>query len=121
MDINALNIRVTFQKAGTIIDKNRNHKEVWEDYYTCWATCVTSHLKSNEDFAAAVIQERDLMDVTVRWSSEIARINSKEYRIQINERYYNILTIDEMGFLHNSRKFHCELMNDKKVSADGGD
>ena len=121
MDINALNIRVTFQKTVPMQDANYNDIDVWEDYYTCWATCVTSHLKSNEDFAAAVIQERDLMDVTVRWSSEIARINSKEYRLQINERYYNILTIDEMGFLHNSRKFHCELMKDKKVVPDGGD
>ena len=35
--------------------------------------------------------------------------NGKQYRILLGERIYNIQSIDEMGFKHNSRKIHTEL------------
>ena len=41
--------------------------------------------------------------------SETAAVNSKQYRILLGDRIYNILSIDEMGFKHNSRKLHTEL------------
>ena len=47
--------------------------------------------------------------MTVRYSSETAAVNSKQYRVLLGGRIYNILSIDEMGFKHNSRKFHTEL------------
>ncbi len=47
--------------------------------------------------------------MTVRWSSETAAVDSKQYRILLGDRIYNILSIDEMGFHKNSRKFHTEL------------
>ena len=53
--------------------------------------------------------EADRLDITVRWCSEIAVVNSKGYRILLGGRIYNILSIDEMGFKRNSRKFHAEL------------
>ena len=49
------------------------------------------------------------MDITIRYSSETAAVNTKQYRILLGERIYNILSIDEMGFKHNSRKLHTEL------------
>ena len=54
-------------------------------------------------------QEKDSVDFTVRYSPEIAAVNSKEYRILLDGRIYNIRSIDEMGFKKNSRKFHTEL------------
>ena len=49
------------------------------------------------------------LDLTVRYSSETAAVNSKQYRILLGGRIYNILSIDEMGFKHNSRKLHTKL------------
>ena len=46
---------------------------------------------------------------STRDSSETAAVNSREYRIRLGGRIYNILSIDEMGFRHNSRKIHAQL------------
>ena len=109
MNIAGLRVRITIQKSETINDQYGNHTAVWSDYFTCWATAVTSGLSSKEEESAAHTVEANRLDITVRWSTETAVVNSKEYRILLNGRIYNILSIDEMGFRHNSRKLHTEL------------
>ena len=110
MNIAGLRVRITIQKNDTVTDKYGNHKSVWQDYFTCWATAVTSGLSTKEEESAGHTVEADRLDLTVRYSSETAAVNSKEYRIMLSGRIYNILSIDEMGFKHNSRKFHAELV-----------
>ena len=109
MNIAGLRTRITIQKNETVVDKYGNHKSAWADYFTCWATAVTSGLSSNEEEAAGHTTEADRLDFTIRYSSETAVVNSKQYRILLGDRIYNILSIDEMGFKHNSRKIHAEL------------
>ena len=109
MNISGMRVRITIQKNETVIDQYRNHKSVWSDHFTCWATVASSGRSSEETQNAASTQEADLLDITVRWSSETAAVNSKEYRILLGERVYNITSIDEMGFKRNCRKFHCAL------------
>ena len=109
MNIAGLRVRITIQKSETINDQYGNHTAVWSDYFTCWATAVTSGLSSKEEEAAGHTVEADRLDFTVRWSSEIAVVNSKQYRVMLGGRIYNILSIDEMGFKHNSRKLHTQL------------
>ena len=38
MEIDLLNVKVTFQKNSVVSDSIGNRKNVWEDYYTCHAT-----------------------------------------------------------------------------------
>ena len=109
MNIAGLRVRITIQKNETVVDKYGNHKSSWTDYFTCWATAVTSGLSTKEEEAASHTVEADRLDFTVRYSSETAAVNSKQYRILLGERIYNIQSIDEMGFKHNSRKIHTEL------------
>jgi SPP1 family predicted phage head-tail adaptor len=109
MDIGALRIRITIQKNATVVDKYGNHKAVWTDHFSCWATAVTSGLSTKEEESAGHTVEADRLDITVRWSSETAAVDSKQYRVMLNGRIYNILSIDEMGFKHNSRKLHTQL------------
>ena len=109
MNIAGLRVRITIQKNETVVDKYGNHKSEWRDYFTCWATAITSGLSSSEDESAGLTVEADRLDITVRYSSETARVNSKQYRVLLGDRIYNILSIDEMGFKHNSRKLHTEL------------
>ncbi len=45
----------------------------------------------------------------MRWCSETAAVNSKQFRVIISDRIYNIIGIDEMGFKKNSRKFYTIL------------
>ena len=109
MNIAGMRVRITIQKNATVVDRVGNHTSAWTDYFSCWATAVTSGPSSNEEEAAGHTGEADRLDITVRYSSETAAVNSKEYRIMLGERIYNILSIDEMGFKHNSRKLHTQL------------
>ena len=109
MNIAGLRVRITIQKNDTVVDKYGNHKSAWVDYFSCWATAVTSGLSAGEEESAGHTVEADRLDITVRYSSETAAMNSKQYRILLLNRIYNILSIDEMGFKHNSRKLHTEL------------
>ena len=52
MNIAGLRVRVTIQKNETVVDKYGNHKSEWRNYFTCWATAVTSGLSSSEDESA---------------------------------------------------------------------
>ena len=109
MNIAGLRVRITIQKNETVVDKYGDHTSAWTDYFSCWATAVTSGLSSKEEEAAGHTVEADRLDFTVRWSSETAVVNSKQYRVMLGGRIYNILSIDEMGFKHNSRKLHAQL------------
>ena len=109
MNIAGLRVRITIQKNETVVDKYGNHKSAWVDYFKCWATAVTSGLSTKEEEAASHTVEADQLDFTIRYSAETAAVNSKQYRILLGERIYNIQSIDEMGFKHNSRKIHTEL------------
>ena len=109
MDVAGLNVRIMIQKSVTETDRYGNHTSSWSDYFSCWATAVTSGKSSDETQEAGHTEEADMLDITVRWCSETAAVNSKQYRILIDSRIYDITGIDEMGFRHNSRKFHAQL------------
>ncbi len=109
MNIAGLRVRIIIQKNVTETDRFGNHKSVWQNYFPCWATAVTSGLSSSEDETAGHTVEANRLDITVRYSSETSVVDSKQYRILLGDRIYNILSIDEMGFKHNSRKLHAEL------------
>lgn len=109
MNISGLRVRITIQKNETVVDKYGNHKSAWTDFFSCWASAVTSGLSASEKESAGHTTEADKLDITIRYSTETAAINSKQYRILLAGRIYNILSIDEMGFKHNSRKLHTEL------------
>ena len=108
MNISGLRVRITIQKNETVVDKYGNHKSTWTDFFTCWASAVTSGLSASEKESAGHTTEADKLDITVRYSTETAAINSKQYRVLLAGRIYNILSIDEMGFKHNSRKLRTQ-------------
>lgn len=109
MNISGLRVRITIQKNETVVDKYGNHKSTWTDFFTCWASAVTSGLSASEKESAGHTTEANKLDITVRYSTETAAINSKQYRVLLASRIYNILSIDEMGFKHNSRRLHTQL------------
>ena len=110
MNIAGLRVRITIQKNTTTVDRIGNHTSAWKDYFSCWATAVASGKSAEETQNASTTQEADRLDITVRWSSETAEVNSKQYRVLLNGRIYNILNIDDMGFKRNSRKLHTQLV-----------
>ena len=107
MNIAGLRVRITIQKNTTVVDSIGNHTSAWENYFSCWATATTGGGSETEEAGHTV--EGDNLDFTVRWSSETAAINSRQYRVLLGDRIYDITGIDDMGFRHNSRKFHTRL------------
>ena len=110
MDIGALRTRITIQKNETAVDQYRNHSSVWKDWFSCWATAVASGKSAEETQNAATTQEADRLDFTVRWCSETAVVNTKQYRVLLDGRIYDIRSIDEMEFGKRGRKLHTELV-----------
>lgn len=109
MNVAAMRKRVTIQQNSTTTDKYGNHKPAWVDHFTCWATIQRQGGASDETHDSGYTQEHERLNITVRWCSETAIVNSKEYRITMDNRLYNIVDIDEMNYKHNSRKFICVL------------
>ena len=107
MNIAGLNIRIMIQKNVTVTDRIGNHKSVWTDYFSCWATA--SDQSGDESEEASQTREADRMDFTVRYCSETAAVTAKGYRILLGDRIYNIIHVDDMGFRKNSRKFQTKL------------
>ena len=109
MNIAGLRVRITVQKNTAMVDRIGNHTSEWTDYLSCWATAVPSGKSAEETQEAGTTHEADRLEFTVRWSSETASINSKQYRVLLGDRIYDILNIDEMGFRHYSRKLITRL------------
>lgn len=107
MNIGRLNVRITFQKNDVVIDEIGNHTNKWVDYYSCYAS--TSTKRGDEMSAIGQIVVSEELDFTVRFSSEVANILPDRYRIRLLDRTYNIKSVDDMAFKHNSIKFHTEL------------
>ena len=108
MHIEGLRVRIRIQKNETVTDRYGNHKSAWTDYFSCWATASTQTGQEGEE--AAHTAEEDRLDFTVRYCSETLAVTAKQYRILLGERIYNIVHVDDMGFKHNSRKFHAALV-----------
>ena len=106
MNIAAMRVRVTFQKNTVTVDKYGNHKTGWVDYFSCWATVGTS---SGSESSGVVINPEESLDLTCRYCSELAAVESTEYRIITGGKTYNITYVNPMGYKHNSIKFNCKL------------
>ena len=109
MDVAGLRVRIIIQKNEVVVDRYGNHKPGWTDYFTCWANVISSGLTSTEKDAAAITLEEDRLDITVRYCSETAVVDSTHYRILLNDRIYDITNVSDMGFKKKSRLFHTKL------------
>ncbi len=109
MNIGDLRVRITIQKNETQTDQYGNHKSYWTDYFRCWATAVSRKASVSEGETASHIAETEKLDFTVRYSTETALVNPKRFRVILNDRIYNIVSVDPMAFKHNSIKLHTEL------------
>ena len=109
MNIGALRTRITFEKNTATTDEYGNHTSTWATYFTCWATASKTGRTADEAEAAGHTVEKDRLMFTVRYCSETACITSKEYRIILGDRIYDIVHVDDMGFKGNSLKFEAVL------------
>ena len=68
LNVSLMNEKVTFQKNTVVTDAIGNHKNDWEDFYTCHATIGgEGKASSKEKEEAGTIVEDVGMTVTVRY------------------------------------------------------
>ncbi len=105
MEISLLNTKITFQKNTVATDKIGNHKNEWEDHYTCYAT-VSGENGREKSVAGQTVEDFDVA-FTVRWCKKTAVIDVTGYRILFNDELYDITTIDHMNYKKECIKFRC--------------
>lgn len=83
MNIARMNERITFQKSTVKVDAVGNHKNVWEDYFSCFTYAST--LQSRREYGEVTTEERSVT-FSCRYCSELACVSSTGYRILFHWR-----------------------------------
>ena len=104
--IEKLNERITIEKSTVVTDKVGNHRNTWEEYFTCFAYASTYQAQEEE---GEVTAEQKSVVFTVRWCSETGNLTSTGYRIRFREQLYNIESVDPMNYQKKILKIHCRL------------
>lgn len=108
MNVSLMNEKVTFQKNTVTTDAIGNHKNSWEDFYSCHATIGGEGLASSKekDVAGTVVEDVG-MTVTVRYCKKASKIGSATHRLVFQGEIYDITNVDHMNFKKKCLKFIC--------------
>ena len=106
MKVSLLNEKILFQKSAVVSDAIGNHKNEWEEYYSCFATIGAEG--GNEKSEAGQTVDGASITFTVRCCSQLVDIVSTGFRILFRGEIYNILSVDHMNYKKKSLKFRCE-------------
>ena len=108
LDVSLRNEKVTLQKNVVVADVIGNHKNVWEDFYTCHAAIGGEGMASSkEKEEAGTIVEDVGMTVTIRYCKKASEIGSTTHRIIFKGEIYDITNVDHMNFRKKCLKFSC--------------
>ncbi len=106
MNIELLNVRIFITKNEVVTDAIGNHKNVWKEYYTCYAT--VSAEAGKEETSAGLVVDNSKVDFTIRWCRKAAEIDSDKFRVEFNGELYNILAVNHMNYRRKCIKLSCE-------------
>ena len=106
MNIELLNVRIFITQTEVVTDAIGNHKNVWKEYYTCYAT--VSAEAGKEETSAGLVVDDSKVDFTIRWCRKAANINATNYRLEFNGELYNILAVNHMNYRKKCIKLCCE-------------
>lgn len=106
MKVSLLNIRITIQENTVAIDEIGNHRAIWQDYFSCYAT--VSGESGNETNITAETVDENRLAMTVRYCKETARLAPTKHRILFEDNLYNITAVDHMNYKRKSLKIWCQ-------------
>lgn len=95
VNIEQLNKRITLEKY-TPYDEDGITKNKWLPYKTVW--CDVNNLFGEEFWKAKECGYENIVMFGIRYSKDMSNINSREYRINWNNRLYNIISIDNIKY-----------------------
>lgn len=105
MKVSLLNERILFQKAVVSGDEIGNRRNVWEDYFSCFAT--VSGENGSEKMEGGQTVEEGSICFTVRFCDAVSHIGSTGFRVVFKGVIYNIISVDHMSYKRKSMKFRC--------------
>ena len=103
MNIALMNLRITFQQNTVVTDAIGNHKNVWVDCFSCYATISSENGAETETAGQTIPQASGAF--TVRYCKQTASITTDGYRIRCGDDLYNITSIDHQNNKRKSLKF----------------
>ena len=106
MDIAALNERVMIQVNTVVTDKYGNHKNTWEDFFSCYAT-ISGENGKEQAIVGEIVEATD-MNVTVRYCTKTASVRSTTHRILFRNEIYDIVAVDHLNYKKHGIKFRCQ-------------
>lgn len=86
-----------------IIIQLRDENESWNDYLTVYAR--VNGLSGSEYWAAAAIQAEQTIYFDVRYQKALKSLTPQMCRIVFNGNRYDIQSIDDFEFRHNTVRF----------------
>lgn len=89
----------------TVVDGNE--VDDWKDYFSCYA--YANGLSGSEFWAANASQAESVVVFEVRYCSEIAEMDTQNYRIAFNNQFYDIINIDNVMFLNDNVKIRTQV------------
>lgn len=99
MNFEKLNKRITIEKYSSTTTVNGFDIEKWIEYKTVWAS--VNNLYGKEFWSAKAIQAENTVEFTVRYNKKLEVLNSKDskdYRINFNNRHFNIEFTDNRKY-----------------------
>lgn len=96
INVSKMDNRITIQHRTITIEKGIK-KEVWTDYYSCWAELLD--LYGQEKYSAYSVKLENSIKFKCRMCSDLKVLigNTKDYRIMWNDEYYNLIFVDSMN------------------------
>ena len=108
MDVARMNEKVVFQKNTVVTDAVGNHRNVWLDDHTCFASIGGEGIAgSKEQEAAGTTVEDVAMTVTIRYCQKASKIGPMTHRLIFHGEIYDIKNVDHMNFGKKYLKFIC--------------
>jgi len=106
MKISLLNEKIMIQKNRVAMDAIGNRRNIWEDYYSCFAT-ISGENGTEKGEAGLIVSDSDI-SFLVRYCEAVAAVTSDGYRIVFRGYLYNIISVDHMNYRKKSIKLKCQ-------------
>lgn len=100
--------RIMIQRNSFTKDEVGNQKNIWTNYYSCWA--YINNLSGREYWEAAQVNQETSLYFIVRYCSELKTMDSTLYRIVFQDEIYNITFVDFMQYKNKFLKLRAELV-----------
>lgn len=86
--------RIKIQKLSVSENANGFETEEWTDFYGNYA--YVNQLSGTEFWQAAEVKAHNTVKFTLRWHKKLDQINTKQFRIKMGERIFNITNVDNV-------------------------